>query len=94
MSRTRRSDEDYEIEALSKGLIILEALEGVRWEPVSVGTVIERTGFTRDTVDRTLRTLRLRGYAVQINGRWTVGKRFSRLATTAAKHNEVSNSSI
>lgn len=82
MSRSRRTDEDYEIEALSKGLIVLEALEGVRWEPVPILTIVERTGFTRDLVDRTLKTLRLRGYAVQVDGRWTVGKRLSRIAAS------------
>ncbi len=60
---TKRTDEAYEIESLSKGLIVLEALEGMRWEPVNVATIMERTGFNRDLVDRTLKTLRLKGYA-------------------------------
>jgi len=82
MSRNKRSDEDYEIESLSKGLIVLEALEGSRWEPVPILTIVERTGFSRDLVDRTLKTLRLRGYAVFENGRWTVGKRLLRLGVS------------
>lgn len=84
--RTKRPDSDYEIEALSKGLIVLEALEGVRWEPVDVKTIVERTGFTRDLCDRTLKTLRLKGYAVCENGKWTAGKRFQVLGHSVVKH--------
>jgi hypothetical protein len=32
----KRDDKDYEIEALSKGLAILEALEGTNFEPVKL----------------------------------------------------------
>lgn len=86
MSRNKRPDEEYEIESLTKGLIVLEALEGVRWEPVTAMTVMERTGFTRDLVDRTLKTLRLKGYAVCEKGKWRAGKRFIRLGYTVAKN--------
>jgi DNA-binding IclR family transcriptional regulator len=86
MSRTKRPDEDYEIESLTKGRIVLEALEGRRWEPVPIATIVERTGFSRDLVDRTLKTLRLGGYAVQVGKEWTIGKRFIRLAESVAKH--------
>lgn len=83
--RTKRGDEAYEIESLSKGLIVLEALEGTRWEPVSVTVIMERTGFTRDLVDRTLKTLRLKGYAICEKGKWTAGKRAVRLAMSMAR---------
>ena len=82
----KRDDTDYEIESLSKGLAVLEALEGTRWEPVSVATIIERTGFGRDLVDRTLKTLRLRGYAICEKGKWSVGKRFVRVATSLSRN--------
>ncbi len=82
----KRDDASYEIEALSKGITVLEALEGSRWEPVNVATIMERTGFNRDLVDRTLKTLRLRGYAVCEKGKWTVGKRFIRIATNVVRH--------
>ena len=81
----KRDDAAYEIESLSKGLLVLEALEGTRWEPITVTVIIERTGFTRDLVDRTLKTLRLRGYAICEKGKWTAGRRFTRLAISKAK---------
>lgn len=81
----KRDDAQYEIQSLSQGLIVLEALEGTRWEPVTVPTIMERTGFTRDLVDRTLKTLRLRGYAICEKGKWTAGKRFARLGVSVAK---------
>jgi len=86
MSRQHREDHEYEIEALSKGLAVLEALEGIRWEPVTVATIIERTLLSRDTVDRTLKTLRLRGYAVCDKGKWTAGKRLIRVAHKLTLH--------
>lgn len=84
MSRSKRTDADYENQYLTRGLLVLEALEGVRWEPVPVKTIIERTGLNRDQVDRALKTLRLRGYAVQVDGKWTIGKRFMRLGRSVA----------
>lgn len=81
-----RTDADYEIESLTKGLIVLEALEGTRWEPVTVPTIMERTGFTRDLVDRTLKTLRLKGYAVCEKGKWTAGRRLIRFAANISQH--------
>lgn len=84
--RAKRDDADYEIEALSKGLAVLEALEGTRWEPVSVSTVMERTGFNRDLTDRTLKTLRLRGYAICEKGKWTAGKRLVRVAGSLTRN--------
>ena len=87
-----RADEAYEIEALSKGLSVLESLEGINFEPVSVAKIMTRTGLKRDVVDRSLKTLRLRGYAVQIEsgidaGKWTFGSRFIRLGVAAKRHN-------
>lgn len=83
---TIRSDADYEIEALSKSLAVLEALEGNNFEPVSQKRIEERTQFSRDFVMRTLKTLRLRGYAVQNDqGLWTIGPRFIRLAHQAVR---------
>lgn len=76
-----RTDADYEIEALSKGLAVLEALEGTSFEPVKASRIEQRTGFSRDLVMRTLRTLRLRGYAAQnAAGEWMMGSRVLRLS--------------
>jgi len=80
----KRSDEEYENESLTRGLLVLEALEGTAWQPVTAKTVMDRTGLSRDQVDRSLKTLRLRGYAVCENGKWTVGKRLIRIAQSIA----------
>jgi len=87
--RTRRPDDHYEIEALTKGIRVLEALEGTRWEPVGVATIMERTYLPRDTVDRSLKTLRLNGYAMQVDGKWTIGRRFMRFANSASRKEQV-----
>ena len=85
--RAKRGDEEYEIESLSKGLAVLEALEGTNFEPVPQKRIEQRTEFSRDLVMRSLRTLRLRGYAVQNDrGEWTVGPRFVRLALSVTRH--------
>ena len=87
MSRTiKRGDEQYEIEAVTKSLMVLEALEGTAFEPVPVKRIIQRCGLPRDTVERTLKTFRLRGYAVQnAKGEWTIGSRFIRFAVKSAE---------
>lgn len=78
-----RSDSDYEIEALSKGLAVLETLED---GPIKRSRIEQRTRFNRDLVMRTLRTLRLRGYVTELpSGEWTFGPRFTRLAQDAAR---------
>jgi DNA-binding IclR family transcriptional regulator len=78
-----RDDKSYEIEAVSKALAVLEALEGENFEPVKQSRIEQRTGFNRDLVMRTLRTLRLNGYAAQNErGEWSVGKRLVRFGHT------------
>ncbi|MEO8649159.1 MAG: helix-turn-helix domain-containing protein [Acidobacteriota bacterium] len=79
--RTKRPDSNYEIEALTKGLVVLEALEGTAFEPVPVKRIIQRTQLPRDTVERSLKTFRLRGYAKQNErGEWVIGERILRLS--------------
>lgn len=87
MATNKRGDDFYEIESLSKGIKVFEALEGVAFEPVPIKRIIGRTQLPRDVVMRSLRTLRLLGYAVQTEtGDWTTGPRFSRIA---AKHTQL-----
>lgn len=83
--RNRHADDRYEIESLSKGIKVIEALRGIRWEPVTVATIMERTGYTRDLTDRTLKTLRLHGYATCQKGKWTAGKRLRMIGQHLAK---------
>lgn len=86
MPTTKRTDADYEVETLTKGIKVIEALKGVRWEPVSVATIIERTEFPRDVVDRSLKTLRLHGYATCEKGKWTAGTRLVALAMNLSRN--------
>ena len=81
---TKRCDSDYEIEAVSKALAVLEALEGTNFEPIPERRIVERTQLSRDTVMRTLKTLRLRGWTAQNDrGEWTIARRFIRFAEKA-----------
>jgi len=86
MPRNNRSDADYEIEGFSKVWKVLEALEGTAFQPVATGTIVERTGFSNDTVFRALKTLKLHGLAVSEKGKWTIGKRLMRLAGSISRH--------
>jgi DNA-binding IclR family transcriptional regulator len=83
MPVAKRDDSDYEIEAVSKALAVLETLED---GPVKRSRIEQRTRFNRDLVMRTLRTLRLRGYVMELpTGEWTFGPRFVRLAQDAGR---------
>ena len=83
---TKRCDSDYEITAVTKARLVLEALEGTNFEPVPEKRIVERTRLSRDTVSRMLKTLRLGGWAVQNDrGEWSIGTRFVRFAQKAAR---------
>jgi DNA-binding IclR family transcriptional regulator len=70
----KRTDEDYEIEALTKGLVVLEALEGERFEPVKIDRLVQRSGLKKDLVMRCLKTFKIRGYAIQNERKeWAIG---------------------
>lgn len=85
MKRKQRDDADYEIESLSKGIAVLEALEGMSFEPVSIEIIMQRSGFSRDFCTRALKTLRLRGYAQQLTDRrWTLGGKVIRFAQSVS----------
>lgn len=81
----KRTDEDYRIEGFSKVWHVLEALEGTAFEPVLQSRIEQRTGLSRDTVMRALRTARLHGLAVQNDRKeWTIGRRMLRFSTRIA----------
>lgn len=90
-SYTRRlGDSRYRIEALEKGLLVFEAIEGSAFEPVPIKRIVERCRLPKDTVFRALRTLRFMGWVTQNErGEWTISGRFIRLATKAAEKGEV-----
>lgn len=83
----KRTDADYEIEALTKGVMVLEALEGTKFEPVSIDTIMQRTEFSRDFCTRALRTFRMKGYVIQNErGQWSIGKRLILFAGKISRH--------
>lgn len=76
----KRDETKYEIEAASKTLNVLLALEGSNFEPITVHKVIERTGFSRNFCDRALATLSINGFAIQNKGKWMLGNKILRFS--------------
>lgn len=87
--RERRRRESYEIESVTKALQVLEALEGIAFEPVTISTIVGRTGLTKNGVFRALKTLEMRGYAICQGEKWTVGKRLTRLAISLSRKGDI-----
>ena len=65
-----RTDDDYVITALKKGLAVLEALKGQAYEPVSIKEIQRRTKFDYDFCRRALRTLKVAGWAIEDDRGW------------------------
>lgn len=84
-TRKERTDQDYAIDSLLKGLKVLEALEGTRFEPVTIQRIQERTRLSYDTCLRSLRTLRLAGFAKEEAGGWTLTARYVAFCQRAAE---------
>lgn len=75
----KRDNEFYEIEAVSKAIRVLEAVEPDSGKAMDAKRIVSRTGFTRDFVGRALKTWELNGYVVNLpSGKWIYGKRFLR----------------
>lgn len=91
--RTARKEEDYAIDAGLRLLKVLEALEGTRFEAVSIERVRQRCGdgFSYDFVRRALITLKLAGFAAEVKEGWTAGPKVMRFGTN---FNEVCLSSF
>lgn len=79
--RGEREEKDYVIEAALKVLKVLEVLEGRSFEPASLKTVMERTGFNHDFCRRALLTLKAAGFAKQTFDGWIVGHKPLRIAS-------------
>lgn len=60
-----RTDDDYLIEALAKGLQVLEALKGHAYEPVSIAYLSKQTGLSYDFCRRSIKTLKVKGWAIE-----------------------------
>lgn len=63
MTNKKRAAEEYEIAALSKGLLVLQALEGSAHEPVAFKRIVERTQLHPNYCFRALKTLEIAGLA-------------------------------
>jgi DNA-binding IclR family transcriptional regulator len=81
MARNSRPDESYEVQALSKGLRVLRALEDGR--PATLKRVQERTGFSANDCTRFLTTLKINGFARKTDDGWTLGAAAIRLSKQA-----------
>lgn len=79
-TNSKRTDADYINESFAKGLSVLEALEGMNFEPVNVQRITTRTGLSYDFCMRALRTLRWKGYAEETLGGWRLTAKFLRFA--------------
>lgn len=62
---TKKTNKSYEIAALAKGLIVLQALEGSAHTPLPMKRIVERIshieGITPNYVFRALKTLEIAG---------------------------------
>lgn len=76
MSREPRTDDDYTIDALMKGLQVLEALEGNNFEPVKLRRIQERTRLPYDTCMRAMKTLKVAGLVAETDRGWRLSARF------------------
>ncbi|MDQ3322429.1 MAG: hypothetical protein M3525_08380 [Acidobacteriota bacterium] len=71
---------NYEINALSKGLLVLQALEGSHSEPVTFKRIVERTRLNSNYCFRALKTLEIAGLARETERGWMTTTRLRNLA--------------
>lgn len=80
-TRSKRDPKEYANENVVHTIKIIEALEGVNFEPVSIQRIMERTGLKRDKCMRVLTTLELLGWAKQNERKeWLLGAKILRFA--------------
>lgn len=84
-SRKQRTDAEYEIEALAKGLKVLEALQDATTLAVQTQRVKLRTGFSYDFCFRALKTLKLAGFVAEVDGGWKLTPRTARIGGKLAE---------
>lgn len=71
----------YANESVIHTIKIIEALEGINFEPVSIKRIMQRTEVPYDKCRRVLLTLELMGWAKQTDKKeWTVGARLLRFS--------------
>lgn len=93
--RKKREEIDYAVEKVVDTIKVLEALQGDKYEAVSVDRIIERVGvipgrqdkLKPDAVKRILITLKILNWAAQTeDGKWMLGKGILRLSDQFAQH--------
>lgn len=75
----KRTADSYVIESLLKGLLVLEALEGNSFEPISLKEVARRSKQDTNYCFRALQTFAQMGYAKETPKGWILGGRIARL---------------
>ena len=78
-SRKQRNDNEYQIEALAKGLLILEALRDCATLAIQTRRVQLRTSLPYDFCFRALKTLKLAGYVAEVEDGWKLTPKAQRL---------------
>jgi DNA-binding IclR family transcriptional regulator len=78
-SRKQRTDTEYEIEALAKGLKVLEALQDCATLAIQTRRVQLRTGLPYDFCMRALKTLKLAGFVAEVEDGWKLTPRLNRI---------------
>lgn len=81
----KRSDDQYEIEALAKGLKVLEAMQDCATMAIQTRRVQLRTGFSYDFCMRALKTLKIAGYVAETETGWKITPRTARIGGKLAE---------
>ncbi len=69
---SRGKETGYVIDVGLRLFKVFEALEGMKFEPVTIQRVMQRTGFSYDFCMRALRTLKVAGYVTQTPTGWAL----------------------
>lgn len=80
MANKSRANKEYEIQALTKGLLVLQALEGSHVEPIPFKRIVERAKINANYCFRALKTLEIAGLARETERGWMTTTRLRNLA--------------
>jgi len=76
----KQPNEKYEIAALSKGLLVLQALEGSTQKAITLKRVVERTKLNANYCFRALKTLEIAGLVRETEHGYMLTARLQNLA--------------
>jgi DNA-binding IclR family transcriptional regulator len=74
-----RTDASYEIDALAKGLRVLEALHDAGSLALQTKRIQNRCGHSTDFCMRALKTLKIAGYVAEVEGGWKLTPKVTRI---------------